>query len=57
METNERSEDRKTNCTHETAEHLGSNNSTSFLRCLACNSVIVAQGDLRLAIPPRGEEN
>jgi hypothetical protein len=43
---------RVTNCQHENVEPMGFNNGTEFLRCLACRSVIVAQGGLRLAIPP-----
>jgi len=40
-----------TNCQHPTAEWLGSNNGTEFLRCLACRSVIVTQAGTSLAVP------
>lgn len=52
MNRNDYREDTSTDCQHETAETLGSNNDTYFLRCLTCRSVVVSQGDRRLAIPP-----
>lgn len=39
-------------CPHETVESLGFNDSTEFLRCLECRSVIVTQHGITLAVPP-----
>lgn len=39
-------------CPHQTAESLGFNGGTEFLRCLACGAVLVLQNDIRVAIPP-----
>jgi hypothetical protein len=39
-------------CSHATTEWLGVSGRMEFLRCLACQSVIVAQGDVTYSIPP-----